>query len=67
MKATCKKHAKCICWVNFKDKEGESLEETRGTLREAELEWLAHATDYDAKQHLDAAREVKIAFGMKPK
>ena len=43
------------------------LEGKMEALGETALEWLANGLSYDAKQHLDSAREVKIAHGMKPK
>ena len=67
IKANCRKHDKCVCWVSLKPPEDN--EDGMVLLREELLEWIAagHDRDMSPAAHADMARELKISHGMKVK
>ena len=69
LKATCKvpSHGSCVCWVSLKPDRAEAGHSgtDMNRLRDQLMEWLARGASSSEDQHFAAARDLKIAAGMK--
>ena len=62
LKATCKIHPKCACWITLR-----ALEQAEVRIAvEAELiDWLAKGIDATADSHRDQSAQIRMARGMR--
>lgn len=59
LKATCKSHKSCVCWVSH------SSEERRQNILASLVTWLSEGRDATAAAHKESSKEVKRSHGMK--
>ena len=62
VKAMCRVHARCSCWVT---KAGPSM--SSDMLKEDLIGWLARSVASSSEQHAKDAYDIKVKHGMRPR
>jgi len=61
LKALCRRHKSCVCWVTCRA----SAEEA--TLEKDLVKWLAVGATVSANEHAASAHNIKVQYGMRPR
>lgn len=57
IKAQCKLHKSCQCWLSCAGRIDEGLEDVAS--------WFVHGKTSTAEEHVSLARDIKVKYGMK--